>query len=140
MTEVRPGTYAHNDLSQIAQGAATPADVAAFVITTVVGRPTPERIVVDAGTKVLTSDRMLVPDPPASFGWVWGHDDWDVVRLSEEHGVLEVPVDAEVHVDDRLAIVPNHVCPTRNLASSVTVVESGRVVDHWPVAARGRVR
>ena len=140
VTEVRPGTYVFNDRSQMAQGAATAADVAAFVITTVVGRPTPERIVVDAGTKVLTSDRMLVPDPPASFGWVWGHDDWDVVRLSEEHGVLEVPPDAEVHVGDRLAIVPNHVCPTINLASAVTVVEGGRVVGHWPVAARGRVQ
>ena len=140
VTEVRPGTYVFNDRSQIAQGAATAADVAAFVITTVVGRPTPERIVVDAGTKVLTSDRMLVPDAPASFGWVRGHDDWDVVRLSEEHGVLEVPPDAEVRVGDRLVIVPNHVCPTINLASAVTVVEGGRVAGRWPVAARGRVQ
>ena len=140
VTEVRPGTYVFNDRSQIAQGAATEADIAAFVITTVVGRPTPERIVVDAGTKVLTSDRMLVPDPPASFGRVWGHDDWDVVRLSEEHGVVEVPPVAEVHVGDRLAIVPNHVCPTINLASAVTIVGGGQVVGHWPVAARGRVQ
>ena len=140
VTEVRPGTYVFNDRSQIAQGAATPADLAAFVIVTVVSRPVPGRIVVDAGTKVLTSDRMLVPDPPASFGWVWGHDDWDVVRLSEEHGVLEVPPEAEVRIGDRLAIVPNHVCPTINLASAVTVVEGGRVAGRWPVAARGRVQ
>lgn len=140
VTEVRPGTYVFNDRSQIAQGAATPADVAAFVATTVVARPTPERVVVDAGTKVLTSDRMLVPDPPASFGWVWGHDDWDVVRLSEEHGVLEVPPDAEVQVGDRLAIVPNHICPAINLAGAVTVVAGGQTVERWPVAARGLVR
>jgi D-serine deaminase-like pyridoxal phosphate-dependent protein len=140
VTEVRPGTYVFNDRSQIAQAAATPADLAAFVIATVVSRPVPGRIVVDAGTKVLTSDRMLVPDPPASFGWVWGHDDWDVVRLSEEHGVLEVPPEAEVRIGDRLAIVPNHVCPTINLASAVTVVEGGRVAGRWPVAARGRVQ
>jgi len=140
VTEVRPGTYVFNDRSQIAQGAATAADLAAFVITTVVSRPAPDRIVVDAGTKVLTSDRMLVHDPPASFGWVWGHDDWDVVRLSEEHGVLEVPRDAKVQIGDRLAIVPNHVCPTINLASAVTVVEGGRLAGQWPVAARGRVQ
>ena len=140
VTEVRPGTYVFNDRSQIAQGAATQADVAAFIITTVVGRPTPNRIVVDAGTKVLTSDRMLVPDPPASFGWVCGHDEWDVVRLSEEHGVLEVPPEAEVHVGDRLAIVSNHVCPTINLASAITVVEGGQVIGHWPVEARGKVQ
>jgi D-serine deaminase-like pyridoxal phosphate-dependent protein len=140
VTEVRPGTYVFNDRSQIAQGAAAAADVAAFIITTVVGRPAPDRIVVDAGSKVLTSDRMLVADPPASFGWVWGHDDWDVVRLSEEHGVVEVPPGSDVNIGDRLAIVPNHVCPTINLASFVTVAEGGRATDRWPVAARGMVQ
>ena len=68
VTEVRPGTYVFNDRSQIAQGACGPADLAAFAVATVVARPAPDRIVVDAGSKVLTSDRMLVPDPPASFG------------------------------------------------------------------------
>jgi D-serine deaminase-like pyridoxal phosphate-dependent protein len=140
VTEVRPGTYVFNDRSQIAQGAAAPADLAAFVVTTVVARPAPDRVVVDAGTKVLTSDRMLVPDPPASFGWVWGHDDWDVVRLSEEHGVVNVPSDADARIGDRLAIVPNHVCPTINLASFVTVAEAGRAAARWPVAARGLVQ
>ena len=140
VTEVRPGTYVFNDRSQLAQGAAGPADLAAFVVTTVVARPVPERLVVDAGSKVLTSDRMLVPDPPASFGSVWGCADWDVVRLSEEHGVITVPPDAVARVGDRLAIVPNHVCPVINLASFVTVAESGRVVGRWPVAARGLVQ
>jgi D-serine deaminase-like pyridoxal phosphate-dependent protein len=137
---VRPGTYVFNDRSQIAQGAATAADVAAFVVTTVVSRPAPDRIVVDAGTKVLTSDRMLVADAPASFGWVWGHEDWDVVRLSEEHGVLEIPPAAKLRIGDRLVIVPNHVCPTINLAGAVTVVEGGKVSGRWRVAARGMVQ
>jgi D-serine deaminase-like pyridoxal phosphate-dependent protein len=140
VTEARPGTYVFNDRSQIAQGACGPADLAAFVIATVVARPAPDRIVVDAGSKVLTSDRMLVPDPPLSFGAVWGHDDWDVVRLSEEHGVVTVPPGVEARIGDRLAIVPNHVCPAVNLASFVTVVEGGRVADRWPVAARGLVQ
>ena len=140
VTEVRPGTYVFNDRSQLAQGAAGPADLAAFAVTTVVSRPARDRAVVDAGSKVLTSDRMLVPDPPLSFGAVWGHDDWDVVRLSEEHGILSVPPGAEVRVGDRLAIVPNHVCPAVNLATHVTVVERGEPAVHWPVAARGMVR
>lgn len=139
VTEVRPGTYVFNDLSQIAQGAARPLDVAAFVVTTVVARPTAERLVVDAGSKVLTSDRMIVPDPPPTFGAVWGHHDWAIARLSEEHGVIELPADAEAKVGDRVAIVPNHVCPTINLANVVTVVEGGAVAGRWPVAARGRV-
>ncbi len=140
VTEVRPGTYVFNDRSQLAQGACGPADLAAFAVTTVVSRPAPDRIVVDAGSKVLTSDRMLVPDPPLSFGQVWGHDDWDVTRLSEEHGVISVPADASVKVGDRLAIVPNHICPAVNLASFVTVAEGGQLAGRWPVAARGMVR
>ena len=83
---------------------------------------------------------MLVADPPPSFGAVWGHDDWDVVRLSEEHGVLSVPPDAEVRIGDRLAIVPNHVCPTINLASFVTIVDGGGAAERVPVAARGLVQ
>jgi D-serine deaminase-like pyridoxal phosphate-dependent protein len=139
VTEVRPGTYVFNDRSQIAQGACGPDDLAAFAVTTVVSRPAPDRIVVDAGSKVLTSDRMLVADPPLSFGAVWGHDDWEVARLSEEHGVLTVPPGADVRIGDRLAIVPNHVCPTINLASFVTVVEGGNA-ERVPVAARGLVQ
>ena len=140
VTEVRPGTYVFNDRSQLAQGSAGPADLAAFIVTTVVARPAPDRIVIDAGTKVLTSDRMLVPDPPPTFGSVHGHDDWDVVRLSEEHGVVSVPGDARVQIGDRLAVVPNHVCPTINLANYVTVAENGQLADRWPVAARGLVQ
>lgn len=140
VTEVRPGTYVFNDRSQLAQGAATDADLAAFVVATVVGRPVPERIVIDAGSKVLTSDRMLIADAPLSFGRVIGHDDWDFVRLSEEHGVLAVPPSAEVSVGDRLLVVPNHICPVINLASELTIVEDGAVVDRWPVAARGKVQ
>jgi len=139
VTEVRPGTYVFNDRSQLAQGAAGPEDLAVLAVTTVVSRPAPDRVVVDAGSKVLTSDRMLVPDAPLSFGAVFGHDDWDVVRLSEEHGVISVPPTAEVRVGDRLAIVPNHVCPAVNLANQVTVVEGGEPAGRWPVAARGMV-
>jgi D-serine deaminase-like pyridoxal phosphate-dependent protein len=140
VTEARPGTYVFNDRSQLAQGAAGPQDLAVFAVATVVSRPAPDRVVVDAGSKVLTSDRMLVPDAPVSFGAVFGHDDWDVVRLSEEHGVLSVPPDADVRIGDRLSIVPNHVCAAVNLASHITVFEGGELVGRWPVAARGMVR
>jgi D-serine deaminase-like pyridoxal phosphate-dependent protein len=140
VTEVRPGTYVFNDRSQIAQGAAGLTDVAAVAVATVVARPAPDRIVVDAGSKVLTSDRLLIANAPASFGWVPGHDDWDVVRLSEEHGVIQIPPRSTVSVGDRLAIVPNHICPVINLANAVTVVEHASVTGSWPVAARGLVQ
>ena len=40
---------------------------------------------------------------------------------------------------DRVAFMPNHICPAVNLASTLTVVERGAVLGRWPVAARGMV-
>lgn len=138
ITEVRPGTYVFNDRTQIAHGAATEDDLAAFVVATVVSRPARDRAVLDAGTKSLTSDQMLVAEPRRSFGVVAGHG-WELVRASEEHSVVALPEDADIAVGDRLAIVPNHVCPTVNLVDRITVVDDGEV-ERWPVAARGKVQ
>jgi D-serine deaminase-like pyridoxal phosphate-dependent protein len=140
ITEVRPGTYVFNDLSQLHQGAATPDDLAAFVIATVVGRPEATRAVIDAGSKVLTSDRLLTADPEHTFGAVAGYPDAHLTRLSEEHGVLEFSAPADLRIGDRVAIVPNHICPVVNLADSVSVIADGVLAERWEVAARGRVK
>jgi D-serine deaminase-like pyridoxal phosphate-dependent protein len=140
VTEVRPGTYVFNDLSQLLQGAATPDDLAAFVVATVVGRPEATRAVIDAGSKVLTSDRLLVSEPAATYGAVAGHPGAYVARLSEEHGLLELPAGTNLRIGDRVAIVPNHICPVINLAESVSVIADGVFAERWVVAARGRVR
>jgi D-serine deaminase-like pyridoxal phosphate-dependent protein len=140
ITEVRPGTYVFNDLSQLLQGAATPDDLAAFVVATVVGRPEATRAVIDAGSKVLTSDRLLTVDPGPTFGVVAGNPGAYVSRLSEEHGVLEFPASTELRIGDRVAIVPNHICPVINLADSVSVIADGTLAERWVVSARGRVK
>jgi D-serine deaminase-like pyridoxal phosphate-dependent protein len=140
ITEIRPGTYVFNDLSQLLQGAATPDDLAAFVVATVVGRPEATRAVIDAGSKVLTSDRLLTGDPALTYGAVAGYPGAHVIRLSEEHGLLEFPASADVRIGDRVAIVPNHICPVINLADSVSVIANGTLVERWEVSARGRVK
>jgi D-serine deaminase-like pyridoxal phosphate-dependent protein len=140
VTEVRPGTYVFNDRTQVAQGAATDADVGAFIATTVVSHPASDRVVVDAGSKVLSSDRMIIWDAPDTFGEVAGHQDWTIARLSEEHAVVEVPPTAKLNVGDRLLIIPNHICPAVNLASWVSIVDEENEVRRLPVLARGKVQ
>ena len=140
LTEVRPGTYVFNDLSQLLQGAAAQTDIAAFVVATVVGRPEATRAVIDAGSKVLTSDRLIVSDPDTTFGSVAGYPGASVTRLSEEHGLVELPPGTDMHVGDRVAIVPNHICPVINLTDSVSVIADGVFAERWLVAARGRVQ
>jgi D-serine deaminase-like pyridoxal phosphate-dependent protein len=140
VTEVRPGTYVFNDLSQLLQGAAKQTDIAAFVVATVVGRPEATRAVIDAGSKVLTSDRLIVSDPDTTFGSVAGYPGACVTRLSEEHGLVELPPNSDIRIGDRIAIVPNHICPVINLTDSVSVIADGVVAERWVVAARGRVQ
>jgi D-serine deaminase-like pyridoxal phosphate-dependent protein len=134
VTEIRPGTYVFQDRTQIAHGAATPDDIAAFVLATVVSRPAPDRAVVDAGTKVLSSDRLNAPGAPVDFGALT--NGWPVVRASEEHGVLSIPPDAPLNIGDQVRIVPNHICPVVNLFDEAIVIQGGR----WRVAARGLSR
>jgi len=37
----------------------------------------------------------------------------------------------------QVAVVPNHVCATVNLADELVVARGGAMVDRWRVAARG---
>lgn len=140
ITQARPGTYVFNDRTQVALGSATYDDVAASIVTTVVSRPSPDRAILDIGSKVLTSDLMLVAEPEPTYGGITGHLDWKLIRLSEEHAVLALPEDAALPVGARLRVVANHICPVINLANEVTVVDDGAVVDHWSIKARGLVR
>jgi D-serine deaminase-like pyridoxal phosphate-dependent protein len=139
VTEIRPGTYVFQDRTQVAHNAATPQDLAAFVLATVVSRPAPDRAIVDAGTKVLSSDRLNAPGAPVDFGAL-DETGWPLVRASEEHGVVSVPPQASLAIGDQVRIVPNHVCPVINLFDEAIVVSGDDVIDRWRVAARGLSR
>lgn len=140
VTEVRPGTYVFNDLTQIGLGSATLADIAAVVVVTVVSRPSVDRAILDGGTKTLTSDQRISASAPRSYGEILGHPDWRFVRASEEHGVVEIPDRAGPAIGDRLVVVPNHICPVINLHDSVVAMDEDGAVTDWPVDARGRLQ
>ena len=135
VTEVRPGSYVFYDRLSLRTWAATEEDLALTVLATVVSRPAPDRAVIDAGTKVLSSDHVATRFD--TFGLVRGHPDWRLVRANEEHGVIQVPVDAEAAVGDAVEVFPNHNCVVMNLADEVYLVRGEEVVGRWPVAARG---
>jgi D-serine deaminase-like pyridoxal phosphate-dependent protein len=136
VTECRPGTYVYNDRSQVALGACAPEDCAMTILATVVSAPAPERAVVDAGSKTISSDPMR--PAPDGHGLVLGGRT-RVARLSEEHGVLAVAPGERFRVGDRVRIVPNHACAVSNLHDHLVAVRAGRVEGRITVAARGRV-
>jgi D-serine deaminase-like pyridoxal phosphate-dependent protein len=140
VTEIRPGTYVFNDCSMVAHGGATWEDTAVWAVATVVSRPSPDRAIVDAGSKVLSSDRINQKDAPIAMGRIVDRPDHLVVRVMEEHGIIATPPGSDLQLGDRVAIVPSHICTAINLADSVLVARDGAIVDEWRVAARGRVR
>jgi D-serine deaminase-like pyridoxal phosphate-dependent protein len=136
VTECRPGNYVYNDASQVNLGTCLLSDCAMTILATVISVPTPERAVLDAGSKTLSSDPLR---PRAGgHGFLLQHAS-RVARLSEEHGVVEVAAGDSFRVGERVAILPNHACVVSNLHDRIYAVRAGRVEAVWTVAARGRV-
>jgi D-serine deaminase-like pyridoxal phosphate-dependent protein len=136
-TEYRAGTYIYNDRSQISGGSAVEADCALTVLATVVSRPTPERAIIDAGSKALTSDLLGL----SGYGALLGDPGTVVYNLSEEHGFVDVTrLAAPLRIGDRVRVVPNHVCPVSNLFDRVVLIDGDRLVGSAKVDARGMVR
>ena len=144
VTEIRPGNYPFHDVIQVGLGVVPEDRCALSLLATVVARPAPDRVVVDSGSKSLSSDRGVTGGSLDGFGRVLGPDggfrqDAKVVRLSEEHGILEVEEAVAWSVGDRIRIVPNHACATVNLHRELHLVRGADLVESWEVAARGRI-
>jgi D-serine deaminase-like pyridoxal phosphate-dependent protein len=135
VTEHRPGTYVYNDRSLVARGVCGWEDCALTVLATVVSVPARNRAIIDAGSKVLTSDLLGL----TGHGHVLGRPDIAIDQLSEEHGRLVCDGDIGLTVGQRLRIVPNHACVVTNMVDAVQVVRGDSFVATWPVPARGKV-
>lgn len=137
LTEYRVGTYIYFDRSLAERHVCSYDDCAVTILATVVSVPTPERALLDAGSKSLTSDLLGM----TGYGTVRSLDGATVYDLSEEHGFLDISRSAnKPMVGDRLRIVPNHVCPVINLFDRVIVVDGEEVLGAVRVDARGLVQ
>jgi D-serine deaminase-like pyridoxal phosphate-dependent protein len=137
VTECRPGNYVFHDASQVALGTCGTEDCALTVVATVVSVPAPDRAVVDAGSKTLSSDPLR--PRPGGYGQLLGRAS-RLEKLSEEHGVVAVAQGESFRVGERVRILPNHACVVANLHDRLVGVSGDRVEAVLPVAARGRVR
>ncbi|MEF2553343.1 alanine racemase [Aurantimonas sp. A2-1-M11] len=133
-TEYRPGTYVYNDRSLIARGVATMAECALTVEATIVSRHD-GRAVIDAGSKVLTSDLLGLE----GHGLVVGHPDIAIHALSEEHGHLSGEGLSRLKVGDRLSIIPNHACVVSNMLDAIYLRSPDGSLERTIVDARGAV-
>lgn len=135
-TEHRAGTYIYNDRSLVEGGVCGPADCALTVLTTVVSRPTDTRGIVDAGSKVLTTDLFGL----TGHGLIAAAPTAEVKGLSEEHGILDLTQsNFRPEVGARVRVIPNHACVVTNMMDRLYLVRGDEVVSEVAVAARGKV-
>ena len=136
-TEHRPGTYIYNDRMQVAAGVASWDDCALNIYSTVVSRASPERGILDAGSKTLTSDPGGGLD---GYGLILEHPEAKIAKFAEEHGFLDLARSNDrPKVGEVVRVVPNHVCVVVNMFDRMIAVRGDRIVEVLPVAARGKL-
>jgi D-serine deaminase-like pyridoxal phosphate-dependent protein len=133
--QCRPGVYAYNDRTQIALGVADQSSCALTVLSTVISRPAPDRVIFDAGSKALSSDQMR--PSTAGYGAVLGKPAISIDRLYEEHAIAHLPRDLDLPIGSRVRIIPNHACTTANMHRTLLVLDQGSVAGEWATGSAG---
>jgi D-serine deaminase-like pyridoxal phosphate-dependent protein len=131
--QLSPGTCAFHDIGYGSMFPDLDFKPAALLLTRVVSRPTRDRVTLDLGYKAVASDppadrRVVIPDLP----------DAQLVLQNEEHLVVETSLAEKYQPGDELLAIPRHVCPTSALHKQVYVINRGKLVECWDVAARDR--
>ncbi len=136
-SEHRAGTVIFNDRMMVGYGVSALEDCALSVYTTVVSRAGPERGILDAGSKTLTSDTGGGLD---GHGLIVEHPQARIKGFAEEHGFLDLSACNErPEVGSIVRVIPNHVCVVVNMVDQLIAVRGGKIVEVLPVAARGKL-
>lgn len=154
ITEVQPGSFIFMDTAyrdalglktenlQSEQPALKLAN-ALTVVTTVISRPAPNRAVVDAGLKALSTDSgfaepkgILSTDGSSVYPYRYrpGGDEHGIIEWDNSASILP-----ELQVGDRLELIPSHIDTTVNLHDYYYLHRQGEVIDVWEIAARGKI-
>ena len=124
VTEIRPGTYIYNDLRTMERWACSRDQIAAFMLTTI-SSARGNRITVDAGSKTLTTSQI----PTYKYGQFFDDESAIVNRLSEEHGVVDLPEGHRNYsIGDRVRVLPIHICVWMDLQREIYGVRNNQIV------------
>ena len=123
-------------------------DCAMSVVSTVVSRPSPARVIFDAGSKTLPSDGVRGFGIATGYGLVFPTSTRRIpIRRSSSSGCPRstpsraCPPTAASQPGDRVRILPNHACVVTNLADELLLVDGRRDRRHGFRSRReGRTR
>lgn len=146
VTEVQPGSFIFMDTSYRDATNCAYAN-ALTVLSTVISKPSCRRVIVDAGSKSLSTDmgHAQLKGP--------AHETVSYRPAGDEHGVLECnhkiapnepPADPGASlpfaIGDRLELIPSHIDTTVNLHDRYICHRQGKIVEVAAIAARGKVQ
>jgi D-serine deaminase-like pyridoxal phosphate-dependent protein len=124
ITEVQAGVYALMEPELLDLG--LPFRCAAAIRGTVISRH-PGRIVLDLGRRVVGMEY----GPPVPIGFVATR-----IAISDEHAVIEME-DPLPLLGSHLDLAPGQIRTTFNLHDHVWISRGDRLIDRWPITARG---
>lgn len=138
VTELRVGTYIYNDVNIVGSRTANLSDCALHVHATVIGRPTENRAVIDAGSKTLSSD-LTKAEYGQGYGLILEYPQAIIYKLNEEHGIIDLSAcNNKPSLGEIIRIIPNHVCVVTNLHDEVVTHRNGIVEVILSIWARGK--
>jgi D-serine deaminase-like pyridoxal phosphate-dependent protein len=134
-TEIQPGSYVFMDKQYGAIELvpdATPFRTSLTVATRVISANQPDLVVLDAGFKAMATDAgpaLIASGASADAAYQF---------MGDEHGGLRFGAGAaRPAIGDLVHLVAPHCDPTVNLHDWFHVMRDGRLVDIWPIDARG---
>ena len=131
VTEIEAGSYVFMDTTYRKYG--IDFEYALTILTGVVSRPRPEKVIVDAGLKTISAEHGLPP--------IKGREDMECIGLNAEHGHYKLarPSDSP-HSGDRLEMLPTHVDTTVCLHDNYVITRKGEVESLLRIEGRGKLQ
>lgn len=140
LTEIHPGNYVFYDLQQLMLGSCTEEDIAAVVVTRVIGHFPGERnqLLIDAGFTALSEQGFN--QLGGTFAIIKDHSNLQVVGMTQEIGFVQ-PKSGPINFEDfpigsMLYLLQYHSCDTAANFPVYYVHENGIVTEEW-IPTRG---
>ncbi|MBN8047424.1 alanine racemase [Paraclostridium bifermentans] len=135
---LRPGNYPFYDNIQLSLDICKEDDCSLTALGTIISRPSEDLFIVDVGSKCLGLDKGAHGSALITgFGKVKGHDELNIIGLSEEVGKIQIIGVTTLKVGDKIQIIPNHSCSCANMTSYLVGYRGEDVVDIIDIDVRG---
>ena len=129
LTEFRAGSYIFNDYTQVARHRADMDDCALLVAATVVSRPTTDRVILDCGSRTLSTRTV-----EGGYGYLMEYPCAYIYQLSEEHAHVDMSKCPDKPViGERVHLIPVLARAVMARRTAIYGVRDGRVETEWIV-------